>query len=316
MRGVAILLIGLLLGAPASGGDPGPDTATEIAPETPAEPEESEAPSEFEEILFGGPPSVSERLQEEEEGEASRFALIAHHPTYLMPFTWNFEADDASFAEFGAPIKPQEITLQISLKVPVLKEPFGAGSQLTAGYTQRAFWQAYNGEVSRPFRETNHEPELMLDFVTDYRLFGFTNRVVRFGANHQSNGRSDPYSRSWNRLYAEFLLERGGFAISLKPWARIPESSSDDDNPDIRDYLGHGELRIGWRRGDNNYTAMFRNYLESDFEYGAFQLTWSYGMSRGLRGYVQLFTGYGESLIDYNRRVTRIGFGVQLTDWL
>lgn len=271
---------------------------------------------DIERILFGGPPSISGRLDEEDATVNNRFALIAHRPSYIMPITWNFQADDASFSGYNAPIDPLEMKFQLSLKVPVWDDPVGEDSRLSFGYTQRAWWQAYNSEVSRPFRETNHEPELMLDFLTDFEWLGFTNRVIRIGVNHQSNGRTEPLSRSWNRIYAEFLVERGGFAMSLRPWVRIPESAADDDNPDIEDYLGHFEIRFGWRNGENNYTLMLRNNLESQGNRGAVEATWSYAVNENVRGYVQVFSGYGESLIDYNRSVTRLGIGVQLTDWL
>jgi len=39
-------------------------------------------------------------------------------------------------------------------------------------------------------------------------------------------------------------------------------------------------------------------------------------MSRRVKWFVQYFNGYGESLIDYNARVNRIGLGIAFTDWL
>jgi hypothetical protein len=34
-----------------------------------------------------------------------------------------------------------------------------------------------------------------------------------------------------------------------------------------------------------------------------------------MRGYMELFKGYGESMIDYNHNATYLGVGVSLLDW-
>lgn len=63
---------------------------------------------------------------------------------------------------------------------------------------------------------------------------------------------------------------------------------------------------------------MFRNVVESGFEKGTVELSWSFplGSYPYFRGYVQFFNGYGQSLIDYNQHVNSIGIGLSLTDYL
>ena len=138
------------------------------------------------------------------------------------------------------------------------------------------------------------------------------------GIVHQSNGQSVNLSRSWNRIYAEFIFHRGNFAFGIKPWIRINEDSEDDDNPDITDYMGHGELTFAYKYNDHTFTLTSRNNLESGFSHGAIELGWSFPLFDYpyLKGYVQYFSGYGESLIDYNNYVNRIGIGILLTDLL
>ena len=136
------------------------------------------------------------------------------------------------------------------------------------------------------------------------------------GVSHQSNGRAGALSRSWNRLYAAFVFERGDLALGLKPWWRIPEDAATDDNPDIEDYLGHFELLGVYKHHDHTFTALGRHNLDRDTPRGALQLDWSFPLHGRLRGYLQLFNGYGESLIDYDHNVTSLGLGIQLTDWL
>ena len=142
--------------------------------------------------------------------------------------------------------------------------------------------------------------------------------MVWLGIVHQSNGRGGVLSRSWNRVFANFIIERGNFALAIKPWWRIPESTSEDDNSNITDYLGHGKITAAYKWGENVFSLMLRNNLESGFQRGAAQVSWAFPLGNYpyLKGYVQYFTGYGMSLIDYNEYSNCIGIGISLTDWL
>lgn len=305
---------------------PLPGTASEAQPpaetdEMPGQAEEEDDQSDWSdpltELLFGGPPVLSERIAKEREEGSRRFSLLSHKPNYVLPLAYSHEPLTVQ-SDNPAAIADEhlEIKFQISFKVPLWEEPLGTGTELAAGYTQQSWWQAYNSDASKPFRETNHAPELFFDKLTDVDVLGFTNRIMRFGVLHQSNGRADPFSRSWDRIYAQFVLERGGFVVSVRPWYRIPEGRSSDDNPDITDYLGHGDIGLVWRKGENVYSIMLRNNFDIDDNRGAIQVDWSFDISDDIRGYVQIFDGYGESLIDYDRSITRIGIGIQLTGWL
>ena len=95
----------------------------------------------------------------------------------------------------------------------------------------------YNSAVSRAFRDTNYMPELLVSYKPALDLGGgFNWNLLSAGFNHQSNGRSDVLSRSWNRLFAEFGVERDSLALSARVWYRLPEDAGTDDNPDITDY--------------------------------------------------------------------------------
>ncbi|MFP4452592.1 MAG: phospholipase A [Desulfobacterales bacterium] len=165
-------------------------------------------------------------------------------------------------------------------------------------------------------RETNYEPEIFLSFDTDFNFLGLTNRLFTFGANHQSNGMGPDLSRSWNRIYMEFIAERGNFATGLKTWYRIPKDTEDDDNPDIEDYLGHGHIFGAYKYRKNVFSFLLRNNLDFDDNKGALEIGWSYPIINKLRVYVQYFYGYGENLADYNVRSNRISFGVMINDWI
>jgi phospholipase A1 len=186
---------------------------------------------------------------------------------------------------------------------------------LWAAYSQMSQWQVYNDKISRPFRETNYMPELMVSFRPDIRFGGFDWRLLNVGYNHQSNGRSDPISRSWDRIIASIGIERGNFALVLRPWVRIDEGDSDDDNPDITDYYGYGDITAFYKWRDHSFTLMGRGNPSTDK--GAAQFTWMSPQALGpLRVYVRAFTGYGDSLIDYNWKQNTIGIGMALNDIL
>lgn len=266
------------------------------------------------------PSLMAERRRCEAKTEENAFAITPHRPNYVLFASYNATPNTEPFmAEFPnaeEDIDHTEIKFQISLKFPIYKDTFIWSSDLYAAYTNRSFWQAYN-DLSAPFRDINHEPEVWLAFNADWDFFGFENRRNDFGFNHQSNGRGGALSRSWNRIYANLLFEKENLFFNIKPWWRIPEDEKSDDNPDIHNYLGYGELTGGGQWKENTVSFLLRNNLRFTDNRGAFQVDWSFPFftSRYLRWYFQYFTGYGESLIDYNASSDSFGFGVQLTDW-
>ncbi len=273
------------------------------------------------EVAADPPPLIAKRLSQDSDNVLQPFTLMAHKPNYALLGAYNFHGYDASVyqEQLDNPsfdLSDVEAQFQISVKFPLLINVFDTFDVYSA-YTNHSFWQLYELDSS-PFRETNHEPEVWLQFNPKWEFFGFTNSANLVGFVHQSNGQGGIISRSWNRIFANFLIERGGLALSFKNWFRISEDESEDDNPDITDYLGHFEIRAAYKWKEHVFSAMSRNNLESGFDKGAIELSWSFplGDYPYLKGYVQYFNGYGESLIDYNNRVNKIGIGFALTDWL
>ncbi len=268
-------------------------------------------------------PVVTARIQEDREHVLQPFTLMAHRPNYLLGAVnnsagFNSEPFRAAFNEPDLSWGDTEVQFQLSIKFPLLVDLFNDTMDIYAAYTQRAFWQVYHSSGSAQFRENNYEPEVWVQFTPDWKLFGFRNASNSIGLVHQSNGRGGTLERSWNRVFAWFTVEREDLALSFRPWYRIPENSSDDDNPDITDYLGHFELYASYKWKEHVFSMMSRNNLESGFEKGALELSWSIPLGDWpyLKGYVQYFTGYGRDLIDYNNYSNTIGVGISLTDWL
>ena len=268
------------------------------------------------------PAVVIDRLEQDRKQVLQPFSIMAHKPNYFLAAAYNSKGYDAEldreqYRDPSIEFDDTEAQFQISLKAPLWVDLFDR-VDIYAAYTNRSFWQVYNSELSSPFRETNHEPELWAQFTPSWEIFGFRNLANSIGVVHQSNGQGGVLSRSWNRVYANFVFAKGNFAFGFKPWFRISEDAADDDNPDITDYMGHFEWRAGYEWKDSVFSFMSRNNIESGFDKGAIEFGWSFPLWKYpyLKGYIQYFNGYGESLIDYNHRVNRIGIGISLTDWL
>ena len=256
----------------------------------------------------------------EPEFERGTFKLVPHRSNYLLlgrysdnPNTLPSSPNPINNLTTPIRLDATESKFQFSVKIKAWEGVFGRHGNLWLGYTQQSNWQVFNGVQSSPFRETNYEPEAMLAFDTDASLLGWRLRLTNLGLVHQSNGRSLPLSRSWNRVYAQFGLERGNFTLLARPWLRLSESEAADDNPDIRRYLGSGDLRLAYTRGGHVFSALGRQSFSGGR--GGLQLDWAYPISRSLKGYVQATTGYGESLIDYNHAQNTLGIGLLLVPW-
>lgn len=280
-------------------------------------------------ILSAAPkfdPNVSlldRRWELSEESKLGVWNIRAYQPVYLLPAFWTSEKNEfpKSPNENNTVTNKQDLSsteakFQLSFKTKALENVFGNNGDVWMGYTQSSRWQVFNSEASRPFRETNYEPEASLIFRTNYEILGLNARLLGMTLNHQSNGRSDPLSRSWNRVIFNLGFEKDNFALMLRPWYRIEEDAKDDNNPDIKDYIGRGDLTAFYRDGDNDFSLMLRHSLKGgDRSHGAVQFDWAFPIKGKLRGHFQLFDGYGESLIDYNHRATYAGIGVSLMNW-
>jgi outer membrane phospholipase A len=153
------------------------------------------------------------------------------------------------------------------------------------------------------------------------RLAGGSNDWFRLdlqgGAQHESNGKGGLDSRSLNIAYLKPTLtlgRPGTIQLTLAPrvWVYVGDL---DDNPDLKDYRGYGDLRavVGWSKG-LQLSALGR--LGDDGNRGSVQLDLTYPMMKLLSEsfsvylHAQYFIGYGESLLLYNERGTsfRVGF--------
>jgi len=231
----------------------------------------------------------------------SAFDIEPYKMNYVLPMTYDNKEHPQR--------KNVETKFQISFKKSLFKNIFGLDDRLYLAYTQTSWWQTT--AASSPFRETSYEPEIFLDmpFTSSQNIF----KSYRIGLIHQSNGKLLT-SRSWNRAYISGKFLYSGILFEPRVWYRFKEDekinindTNGDDNPKILDYLGYGDLTIAYPYKKNLFSSIIRKK--------SVQFDWTfpiYGL-KDVYGYLQYFNGYGESLIDYDVKVEKIGIGFAIT---
>lgn len=287
-------------------------------------------------FIFISSSSVAQTLLQNTDETLSKRWLIANDSTKLFKVT-PYKPVYVLFANYTSainnlPSSPNpantvptattfsdtELKFQLSFKSRAVKNLFGdkIGGDLWIGYTQSSRWQLYSANISRPFRETNYEPEFMLVFSTPYKVLGFNGVISGIGVNHQSNGRSDPFSRSWNRVILQFGWERPSWSVVLRPWWRLPEDSKEDNNPDIENFVGRTELLSTFSKGRHDISVIAKHSLRGGSKNrGSVRLDYAFQVFDNLQILAQVFHGYGENLIDYNHKQTTVGIGISLVQW-
>lgn len=242
------------------------------------------------------------------------FGLKPHNVNFILPVSIRERPYNSRIPKLE--YENIESQLQVSLKLNVFKNYFGLDEKYFVAYTQRAFWQFYID--SSPFRETLYSPEAFVEFPIEdhHSMFGL--RSLTFGFSHESNGQPDTdgikfedaqtplenFSRSINFFYLKIRTQHNALISDLKLIAPVDDLS---DNPDIMDYRGYAELKFTYFIDEHMFTLMGRGNIGK--LKGATEATYSYPLLNDANFYVHVFSGYGESLIDYNREITKYSVG-------
>lgn len=236
-------------------------------------------------------------------------------------FLANFSSYEPIYAVYG-PGTDSAARIQISFKYQIFGTRHAQGLPLSwrdglhFAYTQRMFWDL--GATSSPFRNIDFQPELFY-LTPSTSLASGISLSAQGGFRHESNGRSGSESRNLNTLYVAPMvaLPLGrGYSLSVAPRLSLLVGDK-SDNPDIRRYRGIGSLflEVGKDDGLRLTTSTRLNFASGK---GALAADLSYPLWRLLGGsadfylFGQSFIGYGENLLDYNRRTTRLRLGLAL----
>lgn len=211
--------------------------------------------------------------------------------------------------------------MQFSFKFRIYegKDPASNGllENLYLGYTQFSLWDL--GEESKPFRDTNYRPSLFY-YLSDT---GVRNGVISRlsfagGLEHESNGKDGADSRSVNTAFIKPTFYLGD--VSDWHWTVTPKIYyyiEKSNNPDIANYRGYADLKLAYGKPDAwEFAATVRKGTHK--WYGSVDAQVSYPLGRiipGTAGFLMAgyFAGYGESLLDYNRKLPwqfRLGYAL------
>ncbi|NRT11966.1 phospholipase A [Flavobacterium sp. 14A] len=268
--------------------------------------------------------NMTERWELDSTVTRGTFLVTPYKPIYILPTRWSSNPNEKPvsgnpspdyISQDGLNYNNIEARFQLSFKTKVAQDIFWGKGDLWVAYTQVSHWQLYNNTLSRPFREINYEPEVILNFPVNLKLFGFKMKMAGVAFNHESNGKSQPLSRSWNRVIFHAGFEKDRWSVYIRPWLKM--KATKDDNPDISEYLGYGDINVIYARNGNIFSFQGNHNLRLNSKSkGGATFSWAYPIKDNLKGHLLISQGYGETLVDYNNKQTTIGVGISLIEWL
>lgn len=184
------------------------------------------------------------------------------------------------------------------------------------GYTQTSLWDIL--DESSPFRDTSYKPSVFWqerDAWVREGSWGRARFAWQLGVEHESNGRSEPESRSINvAVFRPSLgyVSASGVRLLVQPkfYAYIEKT----DNQDIDQFRGYTDLLLLARLPDDGLQFAATGRLGSKGNRGSVQVDITYpARDFGLPGYflLQAFSGYGQTILEYDREADtqlRLGF--------
>ena len=270
-------------------------------------------------IAPGKDSALNQRVLQQQLVSHFKYAISFYEPTYILPGYYSsrvspYYAENPGNTPDDIEVNHTDFKGQMSFVFPMIDRFFIQHLSFNAAYTQLIYWQLYS--KSPYFRETNYEPRLFFSYHFHH------NWLFNLGMDHQSNGRGgvglSGMERSWNRLYADIEFSGEQWLVIMEPWLPVLKKySSDLHNPDIDKYMGYGRIILAYQFNDGQELSLTsRNVFSSGFRRGALELNYAFPVHRNVRGFLQVFSGYGQSLIEYNHYTNAVGLGIALSDWI
>lgn len=167
-------------------------------------------------------------------------ALDMHLPCYLttgLPLNQKPNAQNC------------DVKYQLSLRLNILRNMGGKHWDLFVSYSQVSVWSLY--ARSSPFYDNIYAPGISAyhPVIKGDRLIG----EMQMGIEHQSNGKDDETSRSFNYAYFTYAQHLGNFTVQAK--VRAGFGYVEDDIRDMHRYYGFGHIASTYRTSNGLFAA-------------------------------------------------------------
>lgn len=209
-------------------------------------------------------------------------------------------------------VERREVEFQLSVEVDVTPNFIGDYFKIFGAYTVESKWRLFDSATSRDFRESNQNPQFFI-------RVGDNKHKIDVGYWHESNGgsyddtedcpvnMSCPETRSWDRAYIEYQKKLGNFTGNIKGWDVFMT-----EHKDIIDLMGYGEITLQYNIDKILLWKEVR--VETNFSKGHLKntLSWKALIFDNVHISVGTYSGYGHSLIDYDKHIQSATVGLIL----
>lgn len=227
-----------------------------------------------------------------------------------------------------------QVKFQLSVKYKFFDRDLSVGGRplsLYLAYSQISLWNV--GQSSKPFEESNYNPEAFLNYSANITRGYVTLRdIILSPYEHESNGLAGPQSRSWNRVYAavrmgflpiikqsdEEIMQKDRIELRVKVWHAYGYSDQDaylqsiGSNNTFLDYEGYGEVNVALR--DILVQGAWGNRIDMTSKIGGkqnFEFQYQQKIpTLNFMPYFQYWYGYDETLLRFDRFGRRAFLGV------
>ena len=231
--------------------------------------------------------------------------------TYAI-YLYNF-APIVNDSPFQDKLWPNELKMQISFRVPLVRNIFKSGGIFYFAMTDTFYFQLFNEKASSPVRDNDLQPEFLYTYPMNVEFWGGALTEVTTGWRHISNGETGLRSRGSDRWILKAIWQSKHFGVDIETYFPLRYY---EENPNIYRFITGIDLKLFFRHKNHLADATINGMLSrAGFKAKTgilgLRLSYTYKVSSYFGLYVQYFVGLNDTLIEYNRFGHRLGAGVR-----